>query len=134
LVGGPVTLSGLADGSHVFQARATDDLGNVEDPPASASFAVDTSKPAPAPETTIGPVARKLTKSHVTVTFAASIPGSTFTCALGKAAPAPCTSPKTLRHLTPGHYVFSVIATSPDGVTDATPAQVSFRVKHPPRG
>jgi hypothetical protein len=41
----PHTTAGLADGDHLFEARATDTVGNVEATPARRSFSVDTAAP-----------------------------------------------------------------------------------------
>lgn len=45
----PASLSGLSEGTHTFEVRAIDAVGNVDVTPASATFSVDTV----APETTI---------------------------------------------------------------------------------
>src|SRR4029078_7400706 len=47
----PKSSSNLADGSHTFQVRATDPLGNLEVTAASRTFMVDTKAP-PAPRIT----------------------------------------------------------------------------------
>ena len=43
----PQSYSGLADGAHSFQVRATDPAGNVDLLPASYSWTVDTTAPPP---------------------------------------------------------------------------------------
>src|SRR5262249_56520107 len=45
----PQTYTGLADGSHTFQVRAVDVVGNVDPTPASFTWVIDTV----APDTTI---------------------------------------------------------------------------------
>jgi phage gp37-like protein len=42
----PVTYTELADGDHVFEARATDPAGNTDPAPASRAWTIDTSNPA----------------------------------------------------------------------------------------
>ena len=93
----------------------------------------DRPAPDPEPETTIGRTPKNIKHSHTHFSFHSSIPGSTFVCAIDNANPKPCTSPTDFRHLKPGHHVFSVVATSPSGKTDQTPATARFRVKRPSR-
>jgi hypothetical protein len=42
----PVTYTGLADGAHLFEARATDPAGNTDTTPANQIWTIDTSNPA----------------------------------------------------------------------------------------
>jgi hypothetical protein len=53
--GSPWSASGLADGAHVVEARATDVAGNVDASPASAAFTVGAPAVVKAPETTATP-------------------------------------------------------------------------------
>ncbi len=82
----PVPLSGLADGAHTFQVRATDGAGNTDATPASATWTVDTTPPV---IVTPGPLAIEANGpagSNVTYTVSASdglvalLPGA-ITCA-----------------------------------------------------
>ncbi len=43
----PVTYSGLGDGNHTFEVRATDEAGNTDPTPASQTWIADTSTPTP---------------------------------------------------------------------------------------
>jgi hypothetical protein len=123
----PDTLTGLAEGSHVFEVRAVDSVGNVDSTPASASFAVDTVSP----ETTIdsGPV----TPIDVAeASFAFSSPdGADFECRLDSSFEvdwSACTSPESLSGLTEGSHVFEVRAVDEAGNVDPTPAVAEFVV------
>src|SRR5204862_6038055 len=71
----PRSYSGLADGSHSFQVRATDPAGNTDPTPASYTWTVDTTPP----DTTItaAPPARS-TSSSASFSFTATEAGSTF--------------------------------------------------------
>ena len=114
----PVSLTGLADGSHTFQVRARDAAGNVDATPASFTWTVDTTPP----DTTItsGPAA--LTNATAaTITFTATEPG-TFECALDGAAFSSCTTPLSLSALAEGSHTLLVRATDAAGNVDATPA------------
>ena len=90
--------------------------------------------PDPEPETTITKKPRNTLKTRIGVTrkkvtyeFSSSIRGSSFTCTLdGKSAP--CTVPFKKR-VKKGRHTFSVVATSPAGKADPTPAEDTFRIK-----
>jgi hypothetical protein len=138
----PKSYTGLADGPHKFEARATDAHGNVEATPARVSFTVDTAPAdtppadtppaAPLPETMIGRSPRNPKRARTHFRFHSSIAGSSFTCQLDDQRPKPCVSPQAYRDLDPGHHVFSVAATSPAGKTDPTPATARFRISRAP--
>lgn len=149
------TASGLAEGGYVFEARATDAVGNSDATPARRTFVVDLPEPAPtepaptepaptepapteplpdrtAPETTIvkAPKARiRTTRRTVKVTFAFSTsePGSTFWCRLDGAAFKPC-GPVTRFRVMKGKHVLAVRSVDAAGNVDATPARRRFRV------
>lgn len=115
----PKAYSGLADGAHTFQVRATDGVGNVGNP-ATRTWTVDSTGATVPPTTTItsGPP-ENATTSQTTATFefTSSKSNSTFECqAAGGSLPsAPfeaCTSPRTYSGLADGAYTFNVRATS----------------------
>jgi 6-phosphogluconolactonase (cycloisomerase 2 family) len=131
----PFTASTLPDGSHRFQVRATDAVGNVEAAPAESSFTVDTSVPVvdpPPPDTTAPDTdltsepAAQLTAKKKTVKaafeFAASEAGSRFECRLDSAAFSACTSPQSLK-LKVGAHTFRVRAIDAAGNADFSPAK-----------
>jgi hypothetical protein len=68
-----------------------------------------------------------VTDDDATLTFHASVAGSTFECRLDGGAFVPCTSPVTYTGLALGGHVFEVRATA-GGLTDPTPASRSWTV------
>jgi acetolactate synthase regulatory subunit len=122
----PVQLTGLSEGAHTFEVRATDAAGNTDASPASVSFTVDLT----APQTTITQApAAVINTTSTAVSFTASEAGSTFECRLDDAAAfAPCAPPVELIGLSDGAHTFRVRATDPAGNTDPTPAEVIFTV------
>lgn len=121
-------LTGLADGGHTFEVRATDAVGNVEATPVTRAFVVD----GTAPQTSFTKTPKKVirtTKRKVTVRFGlAASEAGTFRCSLdGKAwvACAAATSFKVKR----GRHTLRVVATDAVGNVDASPATYSWRVK-----
>jgi hypothetical protein len=63
-----------------------------------------------------------------TFRFASDRPGSTFQCALDGAALQPCAARFTANRLRFGRHVLTAVATDQDGLTDSTPATLTFRV------
>jgi hypothetical protein len=121
----PRTYSGLAAGSHTFQVRATDPVGNTDATPASFTWAIDFSPP----DTTITAAPADPTNSTApSFSFTSSEAGSTFQCSLDGAAFGSCTSPKSYSALTAGAHTFQVRATDPAGNTDATPATRTWTI------
>ena len=116
--------SGACSGTVCQVAVAAD--GTV-----SAAFSPPEEPPpkAEAPETTITKMPRKKTrKKSVSIPFTSSLTGSTFECQLDGKGFAPCSSPFTAK-LKKGKHHFEVRATEPTGLTDATPAEASWKVK-----
>jgi hypothetical protein len=121
----PRTYSGLAAGSHTFQVRATDPVGNTDATPASFTWAIDLSPP----DTTITAAPADPTNSTApSFSFTSSEAGSTFQCSLDGAAFGSCSSPKSYSALTAGAHTFQVRATDPAANTDATPAAHTWTV------
>jgi large repetitive protein len=124
----PQTYSGLVAGTHTFQVRAADALGNADATPASRSWTIQAADTT-APETTIGSGPAALVNvSSASFGFSASEAGSTFECAVDGAAFAACSSPQGYSGLADGSHSFQVRATDAAGNTDATPAARSWRV------
>jgi Polysaccharide lyase/Bacterial Ig domain len=127
----PKAYSGLADGGHTFQVRATDTADNTDATAASRSFTVDTTSPpdTTAPDTTItaGP-SGTITTSSASFSFNSSEAGSSFDCSLDGGSWSSCSSPKAYSGLADGGHTFQVRATDIADNTDATAASRSFTV------
>jgi chitodextrinase len=119
----PTSYTGLANGSHTFQVRATDTAGNADATPASQPWTISA-----LPDTTItaGP-SGTVNSASASFSFTSTQIGSTFTCSLDGAAFSACTSPKAYTGLTNGAHNFQVVATF-QGVTDPTPAARDWTV------
>lgn len=84
-----------------------------------------------APDTTVTKAPKKRsTKRKATITFASTVAGSTFTCAVDKKAAVACTSPFKKKYKYGKHTVV-ITATSPAGIVDPTPATVTFKIRTP---
>jgi hypothetical protein len=123
----PRTYTGLADGSHTFQVRATDQSGNVDPTPASYTWIVD----ATAPNTTI---TANPTNPSASTTAGFSFTGNdgsgtgvaSFQCQLDGGGFSPCTSPQTYTGLSQGSHTFEVRAVDVAGNQDPTPATYTW--------
>jgi subtilisin family serine protease len=124
----PRSYAGLAEGSHIFEVRATDAAGNTDATPANRTWTVDTA----APVVTIDSKPAALTNdTNTSFGFSSEEADSTFECSLSQGAQpeafVPCSSPKSYAPLTDGTYTFKVKATDVAGNTGA-PASYSFEV------
>ncbi|HET7443880.1 MAG TPA: hypothetical protein VFJ57_04410 [Solirubrobacterales bacterium] len=123
----PVEYSSLADGSHVFEVRASDNAGNTIGE--TFHWTVDTvaaattidSQPSN-PSTDIAP----------SFTFSGTDPGGSgvagFECKLDGGSFGLCASPKALSGLGDGEHSFEVRARDGVGNVDATPATYAWTV------
>ena len=119
----PLSLSGLADGSHRLSVRATDELGNVDPVAVGWTWTIDTV----APTTTITSQPPAVTTSMTAeVTFSASKASATFECKVdGAGVFAPCATPLLLTGLTLGDH--AVVVRSRDALGNFDPAPPSAR-------
>jgi hypothetical protein len=128
----PQSYSGLADGSHTFQVRASDPAGNTDPTPASYTWTIATAPP-PAPDTTIGTAPASPTSSTgASFAFTSSQTGSTFQCRLDGGSFAACTSPTSYSNLVAGVHTFEVRAVNSAGIVDPTPASHTWTIQLPP--
>jgi hypothetical protein len=123
------SFTGLADGAHRFDVRATDFDANTDPSPATRSFTVDTV----APDTSIldGPSGRIETTS-ASFTYTGSADATGFQCRLDTAAFADCPAEgRTFAGLALGDHEFAVRSRDAAGNVDGSPAVRSFTVASP---
>ena len=120
----PATYSGLDQGAHTVQVRATDAAGNTG-PIASRTWTVDT----PEPETTIDTRPAAVSNDTTPVfTFSSDTGGATFECRLdGAATFTSCSSGIEVAPLADGSHTFRVRAVAA-GLADPTPATYTWTV------
>jgi plastocyanin len=145
------TYTGLVEGQHTFQVRATDPSLNTDESPAGYSFSVVLPvaqpevvppkvdppppsvdpPPAVAPNTTITLKPKAKTKDRTpTFKFRSTVAGATFKCTLDGKALKPCRSPLTTKKLSFRRHTLKVSAVV-GGESDPTPAAFSFKVVKP---
>ena len=127
-----MSFTGLSVGEHVFEVRAIDWSGNVDETPAEHRWTIQAPAPDQAPETTIltGPDATTV-NTAATFTLDSDEEGVTYTCSID-GSDAACTSPVTFSGLAVGTHEFEVVATDVDGLTDPTPATWTWVVTAAP--
>ena len=120
----PAVLTGLADGEHTLEVRATG-AGGTDQTPAARTWTVD----ATPPDTliTAGPALR-VAVTAVTVAFASSEGGASFECKLDAGSWSFCASPHDVTGLAPGAHTLQVRAYDVAGTPDPTPATRSWTV------
>ncbi|CAM3195057.1 CARDB domain-containing protein [Nocardioides dubius] len=120
----PHTTATLDDGTHTFEVRAVDSVGNADPTPASHTFDVDTR----APNTTLTQTPASLTNNPLAqFHFVSDDAAASFECKVDGAAFAPCSSPFTTSALSDGTHTVSVRAVR-NGLGDLTPATFTFEV------
>jgi hypothetical protein len=129
----PVSLSGLADGAHYFEVRATDLAGN-QGVAVSVAWKVDTVAPAVS-FGAVTPLPGLTMANTLSADFSANEPGTLY-CSQDGAAAAVCTSPLTWQNVSDGTHVLAVYAvdsagnqgaaTSVQWQVDTTAPAVSF--------
>jgi hypothetical protein len=137
-----ITYSGLAEGAHAFQVRATDTSNNTDPSPAGYSFSVVLGAAAtspsltpaalppklpPTPSTTIAKASAKTRDRTPTFRFSSSQSGVKFQCKLDGGPYVACRSPFTTKKLGYGKHVLQVRAVLGQA-SDPTPAKLNFKV------
>ena len=119
----PVTTTPLTDGPHSFKVRATDPVFNVEESPATRSFAVDTV----APDTSfIKKAPKRFFKQKVKFKFVSTEPGARFKCRLDNLPWRSCSSPFKYG-VKRGKHRLLVRAVDAAGNADRSPARFKFK-------
>ena len=120
----PRDVTGLAEGSHTVQVRATDAAGNTDPTPAAHTWTVDVT----GPQTTIGSGPSNVVTGPATAFTFTSEAGATFACRLDAGPWEACASPSVLTDLADGPHTFEVRASDGVGNVDATPASRTWTV------
>ena len=107
----PKSYSGLAEGSHTFEVRQTDQAGNTSTA-TSQSWTVDTVAPD-APTITSGP-SGTVDLEEATFEFSGE-PSATFECQIDSGSWESCSSPKAYSGLSEGAHTFEVRQTDQAG-------------------
>jgi hypothetical protein len=125
----PLTLQGIAEGSHVYRVRAVDPAGNVDPTPATHPWVID----ATPPDTTISQAPPALTNATTaTFAFTASEAGCTFEGKLDGATFQVIASPLVLHGLGEGAHTYQVRARDAAGNVDASPATFTWTIDTTP--
>jgi len=123
----PVSYTELVGGLHQIQVVATNLAGNVDPTPALYTWTVD----GP-PVTTVSTGPEETTEiTSATFIFTATLPGSTFVCALDGALFVSCSSPTTYTDLAVGVHTFEIYATSPTGQIELDATEYEWQIVAP---
>src|SRR5436190_16334072 len=120
----PKSYGGLADGSHSFQVKARDAVGN-DSTVTTRSWTIDTTPP-PGPSIDSGPSDPSNSTSS-SFSFSDTEPGASFLCQLDGAGFSSCTSPKSYSGLADGSHSFQVKARDAAG-NDSTVTTRSWTI------
>ncbi len=144
-----ITYTGLANGTHTFQVRATDASDNTDPTAAGSTFDVAVPAPAPppppppavaapptalalpapvVPDTRISKRPRRVGRDRTpTVRFSSEPPGTRFQCSVDRGRFSNCRSPFTPKRLSLGRHRIRVRAVA-GGYADPSPAVVRFKI------
>ncbi|HYI44460.1 MAG TPA: Ig-like domain repeat protein [Actinomycetota bacterium] len=116
--------TGLSQGSHTFEVRASDAVGNTDQTPASRTFTVDTQGPIVTIDS--GP-SGPTNNDSPTFVFSSNDGTGTYSCSLDGAAFTDCTSPISYSGLSETAHTFEVKGTDEHSNTGAS-ASSNFTV------
>jgi uncharacterized repeat protein (TIGR01451 family) len=121
----PKTYTGLSDGAHDFQVRATNQAGTSDSTPASYNWTIDIIPP----DTNITSNPPATTNSTAaSFSFTSTEDSGTFACSLDGSAFIDCTTPHSYNGLTAARHTFQVRAIDAAGNFDTTPASYTWTV------
>jgi LPXTG-site transpeptidase (sortase) family protein len=121
----PQNYAGLTNGSHTFDVRAIDNVGNIDPTPASFTWTVDTVPP----DTTILTTPPNPDNDNTpSFTFSSADLTATFECQLDGGGYSACNSGDTFGPLTDGSHTFDVRAVDNVGNIDPTPASYTWTI------
>ena len=126
---GPRAFTGLADGWHTVDVKATDAAGNTDPTPARYTWMVDTTPPD---ATFTGRPANPTNSTSAVFSFSSTEAGSTFQCSLDNGPYAVCTGPRSYAGLAEGSHTFAIKTTDAAGNTDPTPARYAWTIDTTP--
>ena len=124
----PQNYSSLSDGSHTFQVRAIDGVGNVDPSPASFTWTIDTTLP----DSTIDSnPSNPSNSSSASFSFSGTDSGTgvaSFECKLDGGSFSACSSPQNYSSLSDGGHTFQARAIDGAGNVDPTPASFTWTI------
>jgi hypothetical protein len=124
----PQAYTGLADGAHTFDVRASDPAGMLDPTPSTHTWTVD----ATPPDTIIITAPPAIDSTSATFVFTGTDGAGTgvagFACRLDGGTWSACTSPAVYTDLSGGPHIFDMRAVDVAGNTDPSPATHAWTV------
>lgn len=126
----PHTYSGLEDGNHTFEVRATDSEGNLDHTPAGFTWTIDTSDSTPLEPTVVFDyVPNEITNRDNAVFEFHCLDGECeYSCRLDFKGWSLCESPENCNDLEDGNHTFEVREEGRSVEEDAPPARYSWTI------
>ncbi len=121
----PKQYTGLGEGNHTFQVRATDADGKTDQTPASYPWLIDTTPPQ---ALITGKPDSQTASTDVSFEFSALESGASFECALDTDVFTECSSPRSYSGLSESSHTFQLRATDAVGNMDPFPVVYEWRI------